>query len=82
MPMYLYRCEECSRETGEIRKIDDRDRDTACGCGGKMKRVYTADTSIQIVSHTGWVKTTNPKFKDVLYERRYRPEEGERVGSA
>mgnify|MGYP000912024883 CR=1 FL=1 len=75
MPVYRYSCSRCGQEKEELRKVTSRDDTTICDvCGERMTREYTSDTSIQIVDRSGWVKTTNSRFKEVLFERRRRPE--------
>ena len=42
MPIYEYQCDVCNVLTEEMRKVDERDKETPCRkCDGKTKRVVS-----------------------------------------
>ena len=41
MPIYQYRCDECSCETEELREIEDRELPVVCQYGHPMRRLIS-----------------------------------------
>jgi len=41
MPMYNYICDECGRTMRDVRPMKDRNKQTACECGHKMRRDWS-----------------------------------------
>ena len=41
MPIYSYRCGECSKLTDAYRSVDDRDNSPVCECGGKTRKIIS-----------------------------------------
>ena len=41
MPVYQYRCDECSSEVEELRDLQNRDLACVCECGYPMRRLIS-----------------------------------------
>lgn len=46
MPLYEYRCLDCSKPTTEYRSVDRRNLTPICSCGGKTEKVISAPSMV------------------------------------
>ena len=57
MPIYKYKCERCSREILETRKIELRDESIPCvSCRGNLHRIPYGGNTGFILKGKGWFK--------------------------
>lgn len=54
MPLYEFHCPKCSQESTVMRKVDDRDKETQCPNGHKMKRKVSASSFS--LKGSGWYR--------------------------
>lgn len=62
MPLYDYKCTVCGAIHEEIRKVENRNIDTACyECFNISKKVLTSPAGIQANNHDGYRHRTGSK---------------------
>lgn len=55
MPIYQYVCEECKKSEDKLVSMKDSDTITFdCGCGGKMKKIFSATSLNFELKGKGW----------------------------
>lgn len=57
MPIYTYRCKECNLDSELLIKMDDRDEDQKCECGGVAVRTF-GDVAAKMTGD--WSAWNNP----------------------
>lgn len=60
MPLYDYKCTKCGKKTEEMKRMEARDEEMTCECGGDVKRCLTLCSGFQPFP-AGWWRDIGPK---------------------